>query len=186
MTSCLPARREEVVAPPPDPLSTTLAKGSTTLSKVRPVGSACARHRAPPRYTKYACGRTLTDHRTHQRAGERQRSADAGFARNAVFSFFQCPVVTDLLSSAPSAQRGRGTEWRIVPYAHAGCVAAPAWLRPECPPPGEFVCLCVSLVRVVVFTLILVITLLSRERDLLFVCLASTHTALCLWCPVRA
>ena len=32
--------------------------------KVRPVGSACARHRAPPRYTKCACGRTLTDHRS--------------------------------------------------------------------------------------------------------------------------
>ena len=30
---------------------------------VRPVGSACARHRAPPRYTKCACGRTsqITD-----------------------------------------------------------------------------------------------------------------------------
>ena len=33
--------------------------------KVRPVGSACARHRAPPRYTKCACGRILTDHRSH-------------------------------------------------------------------------------------------------------------------------
>ena len=35
--------------------------------KVRPVGSACARHRAPPRYTKCACGRPLTDHRSEKR-----------------------------------------------------------------------------------------------------------------------
>ena len=34
---------------------------------VRPVGSACARHRAPPRYTKCACGLTLTDHRSQNR-----------------------------------------------------------------------------------------------------------------------
>ena len=39
--------------------TTTLAQGSTMLSQVRQV-----RHRAPPRYTKCACGWTLTDHRS--------------------------------------------------------------------------------------------------------------------------
>ena len=46
-------------SPPPSP------RDLQCCLKVRPVGSACARHRAPPRYTKCACGRTLTDHRSH-------------------------------------------------------------------------------------------------------------------------
>ena len=46
-------------SPPPSP------RDLQCCLKVRPVGSACARHRAPPRYTKCACGRTLTDHRLH-------------------------------------------------------------------------------------------------------------------------
>merc|ERR1712086_861145 len=46
--------------PPPPPSPRDLQR----CLKVRPVGSACARHRAPPRYTKCACGRTLTDHRS--------------------------------------------------------------------------------------------------------------------------
>ena len=118
--------------PPPSP------RDLQCCPKVRPVGSACARHRAPPRYTKCACGRTLTDHRSHQRAGE----ADAGFARNAVFSFFQCPVVTDLL--CPKCTEGT---WHRVAYSAVRSrrmCGSPAWLRPECPPPGEFVCLCVA------------------------------------------
>ena len=45
-------------SPPPSP------RDLQRCLKVRPVGSACARHRAPPRYTKCACGRTLTDHRS--------------------------------------------------------------------------------------------------------------------------
>ena len=37
------------------------------LSKVRPAGTACARHRAPPRHTKCAYGRTtLTNHADHK------------------------------------------------------------------------------------------------------------------------
>ena len=37
------------------------------LSKVRPAGTACDRHRAPPRHTKCAYGRTtLTNHADHK------------------------------------------------------------------------------------------------------------------------
>ena len=61
MTSCLPARREEVGAPPPDRLPPPPSpRDLQCCLKVRQV-----RHRAPPRYTKCACGRTLTDHRSH-------------------------------------------------------------------------------------------------------------------------
>ena len=60
MTSCLPARREEVGAPPPDrPPPPPSPRDLQCCLKVRQV-----RHRAPPRYTKCACGRTLTDHRS--------------------------------------------------------------------------------------------------------------------------
>ena len=75
MTSCLPARREEVGAPsaagPPSPPPSP--RDLQRCLKVRPVGSACARHRAPPRYTKCACGRTLTDHRSRRKGGEAAR-----------------------------------------------------------------------------------------------------------------
>ena len=50
-------------SPPPSP------RDLQRCLKVRPVGSACARHRAPPRYTKCACGRTLTDHRSLSKQG---------------------------------------------------------------------------------------------------------------------
>ena len=56
-------------APPTAPASPTGCREISTYYKmrclkVRPAGTACARHRAPPRYTKCACGRTLTDHRS--------------------------------------------------------------------------------------------------------------------------
>ena len=47
-------------------LSTTLAHPGiyNAVSRSDLWAPACARHRAPPRYTKCACGRTLTDHRS--------------------------------------------------------------------------------------------------------------------------
>ena len=65
-------------APPPSP------RDLQCCLKVRPVGSACARHRAPPRYTKCACGRTLTDHRSLPLIGGKQRPKihQCGISRN--------------------------------------------------------------------------------------------------------
>ena len=70
MTSCLPARREEVGAPPPDPPPPSPSpRDLQRCLKVRQV-----RHRAPPRYTKCACGRTLTDHRSHRHTPRTRRT----------------------------------------------------------------------------------------------------------------
>ena len=83
-------------SPPPSP------RDLQRCLKVRPVGSACARHRAPPRYTKCACGRTLTDH-SHNKlyiiSGERGTVALRHEAR------CTCQCCPGLLSARPMGGR---------------------------------------------------------------------------------
>ena len=107
---------------------------------------------------------TDQDHSSSMRASQKKNSLS--------LSFFQCPVVTDLL--CPKCTEGTGTEWRIVPYAHSGDVWQPSWLRPECPPHlcAVSLCVCVSLVACVSSSSLLYwlsLFCLAREICCLFV-----------------
>ena len=78
--------KEEIARPMPrmaaDPVAAALRR---TDRRRPPSGTACARHRAPPRYTKSACGPTLTDRRSRVRPDpdvvERTPSRRISFAR---------------------------------------------------------------------------------------------------------